>query len=88
MTEAASRFAQNVAAEQDWTRRESELQVLQSALCARVQELTGKEGSAAKHIQELKEKAARWESAVASGQQNLARAALRYPGCCTHERKA
>jgi hypothetical protein len=38
--------------------------------------LTGKEGSAAKHIQELKEKAARSESAVANGQKNLA--VLRY----------
>ena len=54
----------------------AELQVVQSALCAKVQELTGKEESAAKHIQELKEKAARSESAVVNGQKNLA--VLRY----------
>jgi hypothetical protein len=50
--------------------------VVQSALCAKVQELTGKEGSATKHMQELKEQAARSESAVANGQKNLA--VLRY----------
>jgi hypothetical protein len=53
-----------------------ELQVLQSALCEKVQDLTAKGESTAKVVQELKEKAAHSENAVNAGQKQLA--ALRY----------
>ncbi len=50
----------------------SELQVLQSALCAKVQALTGQAESTAKVIQEWQTKAARSEDATAKVQRKLA----------------